>query len=149
MFFARQQAHYTELLALNALALAEAQAASSGASTKGSLQIEALAATFTNTPLTGSPVPKGGTIKSFLITMGQTNFGVGESVVLTLKKNGTSILTANITLNNGTGAATQLNELADLSNLAVAIGDEFTLSGVYTAGGAPNHPDFGVNLAWG
>jgi hypothetical protein len=59
------------------------------------------------------------------------------------------ILTAPILLNAATAlVATNVSYLADLAVTSIAIGDELVVSGTYVAGGAPNHPNFSINLVW-
>jgi hypothetical protein len=110
----------------------------------------AIAATAAGVALTNAcPVKIAGPVQKIYVVVGHALFAAGEHVSIDVKKNGVSILTAPIVVDN-TFAAGASDQSADvLANAAVAAGDKLSADFTYTAGGGPNHPDVAVLAVWG
>jgi ribosomal protein L30/L7E len=157
MALGTSQVGFAELYNLILMLFARSGAARLAPLKTATLQILGLTQTFSQVEMPNSPASIAGTIRELHVVMGQTPWSTGESVSITIAKKSSSngfiyqipILTTPIVLNAATAlVATNVNYLADLAVTSIAVGDEIIVSGAYTAGGAPNHPDFSINLVW-
>ena len=108
-----------------------------------------IAATFSKSPFTGlSPARVAGktsaTVGGLIVTIGNTAFAAGESIVLQVRQNGV-LIGATFTLNSALAKGTH-DFSASLGAVTVAAGDVFSLDGTYTAGGGPANPTFSVAI---
>ena len=146
------QVGFAELYNLILMLFARAGAARLAPLKTATLQILGITQTFAQIEMPNSPASLAGTIRELHIVMGQTAWATGESVSITIAKKASPnvpILTAPILLNAATAlVATNVSYLADLAVTTIAVGDELVVSGTYVAGGAPNHPNFSINLVW-
>lgn len=101
--------------------------------------------------LDGENADLAGTMYSVYVAMGSTAFAAGESVALTVKKNGVSILSAPVSLTSATPAGAIVDCTAQLTSLGIAVNlsDSFTVDHVYTPGSSPAYPSYSVFAVWG
>ena len=113
----------------------------------------ALSATFTAAALVPKIATHPGTVTRIYAVLGsRAAWGVGEHIVLDVLKNGTSVLKSTIQVGDTTQAAQGVYDLTgslDPAQASVAMGDEWTTTGTYTAGSGAGQPDIAILVEWG
>ena len=100
-------------------------------------------------PMSNSPVMQQGTIYQCGAVLGTIAFAAGESVVIDIHVNGNSILAAPFTLDNSTSIESFIDQLGNVANNLLLVGNEIVALMTYTPGGTPNSPNFSLVILWG